>query len=425
MASDGKPCKIICLVGSLGIGPAMRTLSILNELRAGRPAIEASWIAAHPACVPLETLGETVHPFSYMLHSESRVIEEAATGGYSNTRKAVKRMAAIRRHNEGIVADLLEEAEADLVIVDENAELIGALESKPQIQSWRLAYLTDSLAPCVVSPEHAPGILSRFSDSLGWKRYARFFDERVAAGDVFLFVGAIEDIPWRTLPQEFGRTIAESDATFHAVGYPIGFDPPRVRDEDRYALKQRLGYCPQKPLVLASAGGTGLGQKLLDKMVLAVDAVTEAVGGEVQVLLVTGPRVLPQASWAGVEGVRVREFVPSLHEHMAAADFSLVPGGLQSAFELAALRAPFACVTLGDNPHQEEGIAMRLHRYGCGETVPLRDLGPNKIADMVKRALLKPLALPHTPLPLDGTLKAATIIEELIDRQVPASSKAI
>ena len=54
--------RILYVSGSLGLGHITRDLVIARELRALRPDVELSWIAAHPATLLVEQAGEHLHP---------------------------------------------------------------------------------------------------------------------------------------------------------------------------------------------------------------------------------------------------------------------------------------------------------------------------------------------------------------------------
>ena len=118
--------------------------------------------------------------------------------------------------------------------------------------------------------------------------------------DRSLFIGDPDDI----VPARFGpglpliREWAEQHSDF--AGYVTGFDVAA-------APARPAG---QPPLVVVTAGGSGVGTGLLGKAAAAFPAARRLVPG-LRMLIVTGPRIDP-ASLPAAEGLEIRGYLPDL-----------------------------------------------------------------------------------------------------------------
>src|SRR3954467_3999138 len=132
--------------------------------------------------------------------------------------------------------------------------------------------------------------------------------------DRAIFVGDPDDI----VPDDFGPGLPSirewTERHYDFSGYITGFDAAAVADRD--ALRRRLGYPPDAPMVVVTVGGSGVGAALLRKVVDAYPRLRKEIDG-LRMLVVTGPRVDPQ-DFAAEDGLDVRGFVADLPLHLAA-----------------------------------------------------------------------------------------------------------
>src|ERR1700722_19150050 len=155
--------------------------------------------------------------------------------------------------------------------------------------------------------------------------------------DRSIFVGDPDDIVEDDFGPGLPRIRAWTESHFGFCGYITGFEPGEL--SDRLALRHRLGYHPDQPLVVVTVGGSGVGEALLRKVIGAFPVLRKQID-DVRMVAVAGPRIDP-ASLPVCDGVDVRGYVPDLHLHLTACDAAIVQGGLTTTMELVANRRPF------------------------------------------------------------------------------------
>jgi predicted glycosyltransferase len=233
-------------------------------------------------------------------------------------------------------------------------------------------------------------------------RFARIRDRSI-------FVGNPDDV----VPDSFGPGLPMIREWvrdhFDFSGYVTGFDPADV--VDRSALRDRLGYGPERRLCVVTVGGSGVGAPLLRRILDAAPLVRRRVP-DLDLLLVAGPRIDP-ASLPRRRGVSVRGHVPDLYQHLAAADLAVVQGGLTTTMELTATSRPFIYVPLRHHFEQNFHVRHRLDRYGAGRCVPYEDASqPDLLAECIVRELDHHVS--YRPVETDGAAVAARMLAELL-----------
>lgn len=227
--------------------------------------------------------------------------------------------------------------------------------------------------------------------------------------DASVFVGDPEDV----VPGDFGPGLgpirAWTEENFDFAGYVTGFDPAEVAD--RAALRARLGYRPDERLCVVAVGGSAVGAHLLRRVLDAVPLVRREAP-DLRFLVVAGPRIDP-ASLPHPAGADVRGHVPHLYRHLAAADLSVVQGGLTTCMELTASRRPFLYVPLRNHFEQNLHVRHRLERYGAGRLLPYETACQ---PDALAAAILSGLAMPTDYLPVSpgGAERAADLVARLL-----------
>ena len=70
--------RVLYVSSPIGLGHARRDVAIAKELKKLRPDLEIDWLAQDPVTRVLEAEGETIHPASEWLASESAHIASEA-----------------------------------------------------------------------------------------------------------------------------------------------------------------------------------------------------------------------------------------------------------------------------------------------------------------------------------------------------------
>jgi len=179
---------------------------------------------------------------------------------------------------------------------------------------------------------------------------------------------------------------------------------------DRATARAELGWQPDEPICLVSAGGSAVGTPLLRRLAQAHPYAAKHIAG-LRTVIVTGPRIDP-ASLPASPGVEVYGFVPSLHRMLAACDVAVVQGGLTTTMELTALRRPFLYFPLHHHFEQQIHVTHRLDRYGAGTRMDYTTATPESIADALVLELTRPIA--YHAITTDGARRAAAMITKMI-----------
>ncbi|WP_088315029.1 alpha/beta hydrolase [Kineosporia sp. R_H_3] len=400
-----RPKRALFLSSPIGLGHVRRDAAIAAELRALHPGLQVDWLAQDPVSRFLAHRGERVHPASAYLSNESRHVEDECAD------HDLDAFEAIRRMDEILVANfmLFDEVAAsgyDLVVGDEAWEVDHFLHENPGLKRAPFVWLTDFVGwlPMPRGGERQAALTADHNAEMLEHR-ARF----PALRDRSVFVGDAEDV----VPASFGPglpQIAEwTRAQFDFAGYVSGLAP--VGDDERAALRERLGYRDDERVCLVSVGGSAVGLPLLRRVADAVPALRRAVDG-LRVVLVTGPRIDPDAIPAR-PGLEVHGFLPDLHQHLAACDVAVVQGGLSTTMELTANRRPFVYVPLRNHFEQNIHVRHRLDRYGAGRCLDYAQASdPDALAAEVAKALATPVT--SRPVATDGAARVARWLADLL-----------
>ncbi|QYG92224.1 alpha/beta fold hydrolase [Iamia sp. SCSIO 61187] len=395
--------RALYLSSAIGLGHARRDVAIARELRALHPDLQIDWLAQHPVTTVLEEAGETIHPASAELASESAHVEDECGEHDLHAFQAIRRMDEILVANFMVFHDVVEAQPYDLVIADEAWEVDHHLHENPELKRFAYAWMTDFVGwlPMPDGGDHEAGLAADHNAEMIEQR-ARFRRLR----DRSIFVGDPDDV----VPDRFGPglpTIADwTRDEFDFAGYVTGFSPVADRD----ALRADLGYRPDEQVCVVTVGGSAVGLPLLRRIIGAVPAVRRHLP-DLRFLVVAGPRIDP-AALPRCRGVTVRSYVPDLHLHLAACDVAVVQGGLTTCMELTANRRPFVYVPLRHHFEQTFHVRHRLDRYRAGHCLPYDELD----ADTLAKALLDQLTGPldHRPVATDGAARAAEMLAALL-----------
>jgi len=398
-----KKINILYISGSLGLGHVTRDLAIARELRQLFPNAEIEWLAAHPATLFLEEAGEKLVPEAQQYADENTTAELAARGANLNLLMYMLKAKRQWEQNVEVFKKIVSSRQYDLVIGDETYEINLALRKYPELKRSPFVMIYDfiGLEPTTRNPLEHLGV---YYWNRVWSHYYRL--KQKPPYDLELFIGMEKDIPDISfgigLPnrREFAR------AMYNFVGYVFPFDPADYTN--RKELREKLGY-DERPLVIASIGGTAIGRELLE---LCGESYTLAKMQipDLQMVLVTGPR-LSADSLRVSKDVEVREFVPNLYEHFAACDLAIVQGGATSTLELTALRRPFIYFPIQGHSEQAS-VARMLEQHGAGVRMDFSKTTPAVLADKITAHLGTEVNYPD--IPCNGAQKAAELISQLL-----------
>jgi pimeloyl-ACP methyl ester carboxylesterase/predicted glycosyltransferase len=398
--------RVLWLSSPIGLGHVQRDLAIARRLRTLDPDVIVDFLAGDPADRVVQHWGERLHPATRLLQNETRHFEGWAADHELHAFNALWDMDEIMTANFMTLADVVERERYDLWIGDEGWDLDYFLHENPDLKRAPYAFLTDFVGLLPMREDRTSTEFIRC-----WEKNAENIDHlrlHPDVRDLSILVGDEEDV----LDREFGPDLPNmrqwAREHFRFSGYTFHFDPRALRD--RAALRARLGYRADERVILASVGGTRVGRSLLRKCAEAFTLIASQVP-ETRLVLVGGPRLAEmEPAWG--PRVEVRDYVPDLFEHHAAADLAIVQGGLTTTMELAALRTPFLYFPLRNHFEQQLHVARRLDRLGAGVRLDYDRTSPEALGAAMLEHLGKPVH--SAEVPLDGTDRAARLIAALL-----------
>ncbi|HEY4688778.1 MAG TPA: glycosyltransferase [Anaerolineae bacterium] len=149
----------------------------------------------------------------------------------------------------------------------------------------------------------------------------------------------------------------------HVTGIPILLD--FTRHYDRIALKTRLGFDPDRPLILATGGGLGAGSM----EAIAREALHRSAGPPAeQFAFVTGNNADLRARLDQLligTGWRALGYVSNMPEWLAAADIAIGKAGGMTGSEILASGVPFV-IPPGVKGHEDRNA---VYLQACGAAV--------------------------------------------------------
>jgi pimeloyl-ACP methyl ester carboxylesterase len=393
----------------IGLGHAQRDLAIARELRNLHPDLEIVWLAQHPVTAALEAAGETVHPASREMANESSHIESEMGEHDLHVFQAWREMDEILLANFMLFHDVVRDDHYDLWLGDESWELDYYLHENPELKAAPYVFMTDFVGwlPIDETPGSREALVAADYNDENIHHVERYPYVRDAA----IFVGAKEDV----VPRHFGPELPFMpdwiDRHFDFPGYVLPFDPADFEDTER--LRRELGHDPNRPLIVASVGGSGVGVHLLRRIAAGFAELRKDVP-EARLLLVCGPRIDP-ASIPAVDGMIAVGYVHDLFRTFACCDLAVVQGGLTTTMELVANRRPFVYIPLRNHFEQNHHVVHRLRRYGAPEPTFYDEATPTLLAAQMLDRL--GAAVDYEPVETGGAAAAASLITPLLEER--------
>jgi pimeloyl-ACP methyl ester carboxylesterase/predicted glycosyltransferase len=397
--------KALFLSSPIGLGHARRDLAIAAELRLIKPDVQIEWLAQHPVTSVLSDAGETVHPASEWLVSESAHIESEAAGHDLHCFQALRRMDEILVANFMVFQEVIEEGMYDVIIGDESWDVDYYWHENPELKRGSHVWLTDFVGylPMPDGGDHEAYLTADYNAEM-IEHIARFPRIR----DRAIFVGNADDI----VPEVFGPNLPKirdwTQEHFEFSGYITGFTPPSPDQAAEW--RTELGYREDEMICLVTVGGSGVGRALLEKAIAAYPIARETVP-ELRMVVIAGPRIDPESlpSHAGLE---VHGYVDRLYRHLSVCDLAVVQGGLTTTMELTAAGRPFIYFPLTNHFEQTYHVRYRLDQYGAGRCMNYNTTGVEELASAIATEIGRSTS--YRPVETNGATRAAKLMAELI-----------
>ncbi len=397
--------RLLYLSSPIGLGHARRDLAIAQELKRIEPDLQVDWLAQHPVTAVLADAGETVHPASDWLASESGHIASEASGHELHCFQALRRMDEILLANFMVFQEVVEEGNYDVIVGDEAWDVDYYWHENPELKRGSNVWMTDFVGylPMPEGGDHEAYLTTDYNAEM-IEHIARFPRIR----DRAIFVGNPDDI----YPASFGPDLPVirdwTEEHFDFSGYITGFTPPDPAEAEQW--RAELGYAPDEKVCIVTVGGSGVGRDLLEMVIDAFPLAREAVP-ELRMVAVAGPRIDPE-SLPSMPGLEVRGYVSDLHRHLAVCDVAVVQGGLTTTMELAAAQRPFLYFPLRNHFEQNFHVRHRLDRYGAGRYMEYAGADREAVAAGIAAEVGRPVR--YRPVETDGAHRAAAMIAQLV-----------
>jgi predicted glycosyltransferase len=396
--------RVLYLSSPIGLGHVRRDLAIVDALREQRPDVDVQWLTQSPVLEFLEQRGESVHPASAHLVSESTHFESESGEHDLHAFQAIRRMDEVLVNNFMVFDDLVSREHFDLWVGDEAWDVDHFLHENPELKRAPFVWMTDFVGwvPMADGGEREAWLAADLNAEMV-EHVARFPTLR----DRSVFIGDPADVVDLPLGPDLPSVREWTLDHFDFTGYVMGQQPAAA---DRAALRRRLGYGEDDVVCVVSVGGSGVGAHLLERVAAAYDEARRRLP-RLRMVLVTGPRIDP-CSVQVPAGVEVHGFLPDLDLHHAACDIAVVQGGLSTTMELTASGRPFLYFPLGHHFEQQVHVRHRLDRHGAGRCMDYRDADPSRIAGALVEELGRTVT--YVEVPTDGATRAARLVAELI-----------
>jgi hypothetical protein len=382
-----------------------RDLAIAQGLRERVDGLEIDWLSQQPVTRVLADAGETVHPASRWLASESAHLVSQTGEHDLHVFRSFRDMDEVLLANFSVFQEVVEEGHYDLVIADEAWDVDHFWHEHPELKRAAMAWMTDFVGflPMPDGGAEEEALTADYNAEM-LERVERFGRVR----DRAIFVGDPEDVVGLPFGPGLPSIRDWTREHFDFAGYVTGFDPAEVADRD--AVRAELGYAADEPVCLVTVGGSGVGEHLLRRVIEAHPIARRTVG-DLRTVVVAGPGIDP-ATLPRYDGVDVRAYVPQLHRHLAVSDLALVQGGLTTTMELVATRRPFLYFPLQHHFEQQIHVRHRLDRYRAGRPMDYATSDPDLLAASMAAEIGRDVD--YRPVETDGADRAADLLAELL-----------
>jgi pimeloyl-ACP methyl ester carboxylesterase/predicted glycosyltransferase len=397
--------KVLYLSSPIGLGHARRDLAIAEELRTRHPDVDIHWLAQHPVTTALEAKGETIHPASEWLVSESAHIASESSGHDLRCFQALRRMDEILVANFMVFQEVVDEGLYDLVVSDEAWDVDHFWHENPELKRGSHVWMTDFVGylPMADGDGREPYLTADYNAEM-----IEHIDRFPRIRDRAIFVGNGDDI----VPDVFGPGLPKirdwTQAHFDFSGYITGFAPPTPDQVAEW--RADLGYREDEKICIVTVGGSGVGRDLLEKAIAAYPIVKDTIP-ELRMIAVAGPRIDP-GSLPSHPGLEVRGYVDRLYRHLCVCDLAVVQGGLTTTMELTAARRPFLYFPLRNHFEQNRHVRYRLDQYAAGRCMDYAETDPDALAAAIAAEIGR--RVDYRAVETNGAARAAAMIADLL-----------
>ena len=223
--------KILYVSGSIGLGHVTRDLAVAGQLRKQYPEVELSWLASHPATIPLKEAGEKLLPQADMYANDSVPAENAARGFGMNILKYASKTRRKWAHNVKIFRQIISKGKFDVVIGDETYEIGISLSMKLVRLKVPFVMIYDffGLDSVTENPIEKLGVYT-------WNWIWAKTDRKLLSGqkNLALFAGEPEDVPDTGLGFFLPNRRDHAKTYYKFTGYILPFDPAQYADKTRF-----------------------------------------------------------------------------------------------------------------------------------------------------------------------------------------------
>jgi len=394
--------RVLYISGSVGLGHVTRDLEIVRQLRSLNPNIEVSWAADYPASMVVEKAGERLIPESLKLTECNYLVEEFASNYELNVHDLFTKFSKDFAKNMELVSQIQEREKYDLIVGDETYDISAQLAKRPEKKTFPYVMIYDFFGTRRVSkgPKDALQAIMIGRTFHGWATHEPPVIDRQ------IFLGEEEDVDDGPIASFLPNARDVAKAHFRFVGYAVGFDPQKYRDQKK--AREEIGW-KDEPIILVTAGGTMAGKPLLE-LCIRTYPILKATIPDLKMMVVSGPSIPPE-SIKGMEGVEIRGYVPDLFKYMAAADLVVTSGGGSSMLELTALNRPF--IYFPFERHCEQMFCSeRCERHKAGVKMTYSKTTEEGLAKAILENIGK--EVDYSEIRLDGARNAAAVINELL-----------
>jgi predicted glycosyltransferase len=208
--------------------------------------------------------------------------------------------------------------------------------------------------------------------------------------------------------------LEETFSRCHEVSVPMvytGFVTPRPEPDAGRRLRAQLGLAEADRLIVASAGGGGVGAPLLAAVLGAFRLLQARRAARLEVF--TGP-FLPSGDFeklrrAAGERASVARFTPDFLSYLAAADLSVSMAGYNTTMNLLAAAVPALVWPFRQN-REQRARAQRLAALGALRLLADADLEPPRLAGLMEQMALRS-ERPGPAIDLDGARATAAWVD--------------
>ncbi len=399
--------RALLISSPIGLGHAWRDVAIARELRRQVPGLRVEWLAQPPLTTLLAECGEIVHPASVELAPEARHVDAESGQHELHAFNMIRRMDEILCANFMVFHDVVQQEHFDVWIADEGWEIDHFLHENPELKTSPYVWMADFAG---FLPMPSGGDREAFLTADYNAEVLEHVAEHPGLRDLSVFVGRPQDVVRKRFGPGLPTIPSWTKEHFKFAGYVLPFDPADLADTRK--IRRELDLAPDRPLIVATVGGSAVGVHLLRRIVDAFRILRRDVP-EAELLLVCGPRIDPN-DFPTVDGMRATGYVHDLFKTLACCDLAVVQGGLSTTMELVANRRPFIYIPLRNHFEQNFHVAHRLRRYGAPAPTQYDDASPERLARQMRERLGAKVM--YEPVQTDGARNAASFIAPLITR---------